>query len=718
MGTGDESAGPFPFQDPDLPHERRIEDLIGRLTLEEKVRQLMTAAPAVERLGLPAYWWGTECIHGLGRAGVATVFPQAIGLAATFDRVLVRRAAEAISDEVRAKHHALKRAGWRGRRVGLTIWAPNVNIFRDPRWGRGQETYGEDPYLASRMGVAFIRGLQGDDPRYLKTAAFPKHFAVHSGPEAERHRFDAVVSAKDLHETYLAAFEACVREGGAVGVMAAYNRVNGEPCSASPTLLQRIFRETWGGGCVVSDGGALHDLHTGHGVTADAAESAALALRTGCDLNLGPTYRALPEAISRGLVAEEDLDRALRRLFAIRMRVGWFDPDERVPYSAIPASVVDCARHRELALEAARESIVLLRNDGGLLPLPRDLSSVAVVGPNAAAMDVLLGNYFGVSGRMVTFLEGIVGRLAHGTRVVFERGCEVYGDFTAGIERAAAGAGKTDAIIAVMGLSPAIEGEERSPYASRHLGDRTGLGLPGVQGELLRALCATGKPVVLVLTGGGPVAADCAPEAVPAILHVWYPGEEGGSALADVLFGDRSPSGRMPVTCPRSADDLPPFEDYSMEGRTYRYAAAEPLFPFGYGLSYTRFEYADLELGRVSEPGRPLELAVTVRNSGARQAGEVVQAYLSDLETSAPAPRRRLVGFDRVELGPGEARRIRFTVAPEEMALVRADGRRVVEPGGFRVTVGGHQGDARSERLTGTRALGAEFELRGEAQEL
>ncbi|MDI7276062.1 MAG: glycoside hydrolase family 3 C-terminal domain-containing protein [Anaerolineae bacterium] len=687
----------FPFQNPDLPVAARVDDLVSRLTLEEKVSQMMSAAQAIPRLGIPEYDWWNECLHGVGRAGIATVFPQAIGLAAMWDVDLMHRIAVAISDEARAKHHEALRQGDRGRYKGLTFWTPNINIFRDPRWGRGQETYGEDPYLTARLGVAFVRGLQGDDPRYLKLVATPKHYAVHSGPEHARHEFDACVSARDLWDTYLPAFEACVCEGKAASVMGAYNRVNGEPCCASPTLLEEILRRQWGfDGYVVSDCGAIRDIYHGHKVVATAEEAAALAVRHGCDLNCGVTFSALVKAADQGLITEAEIDRSVRRLFTARMRLGMFDPPERVPYAQIPHSVNDCPQHRALALQAARESIVLLRNEGNLLPLARDLRAIAVIGPNADAEVVLLGNYQGTPSRAVTPLEGIRARAGSGTEVRYAPGCEVAGTAAAGVAEAVQAARGADVAILVLGLDQTQEGEEGQregvPGEGPSQGDRVGLGLPGVQEELLRAVHATGTPVVLVLLNGSPIALAWAAAHVPAIVEAWYPGEEGGTAIAEVLWGDYNPAGRLPITFYRSDADLPPFADYAMAGRTYRYFSGEPLFPFGFGLSYASFAYTGLSVSpQEIARGESVTVRAEVRNTGHRAGDEVVQLYLRALEPGGPAPLRALAGFARLHLRPGEGRTVSFTIPPSQMARVDDSGRRVLEPGTFEVSVGGAQ---------------------------
>lgn len=673
------------FMNPDLPVDRRAEDLVGRMTLEEKVSQMVYTAPAIERLGVAEHNWWNECLHGVGRAGKATVFPQAIGMAASFNPVLLRRVAEAISDEARAKHHEGARQGNRGQYFGLSYWSPNINIFRDPRWGRGHETYGEDPYLTSRMGVAFVKGLQGDHPRRLKVVATPKHFAVHSGPEGERHRFDARVSARDLRETYLPAFEACVKEGRAGSVMGAYNRVNGEPCCASPTLLGRILREEWKfEGYVVSDCHAIRDFHEHHKVTSSAPESAALAVKEGCDLNCGAVYHHLLAAVEQGRITEADIDVAIQRLMAARIRLGMFDPPERLSYARIPPERVNCEDHRRLARQMARESLVLLENDG-TLPLRKDLRGVAVIGPAAFDLEVLLGNYNGYAPRMTTILEGILGVASPGTKVTYAKGCEFAGDERLQETRARRCCEEVDAVVAVLGLTPELEAEG---------GDRTDIDLPGRQRELIHALCDTGKPVVVVLTGGSPLALGDVADRASAILMAWYPGEAGGEAVAEALFGEVNPAGRLPVTFPRSLDQVPPFEDYSMKGRTYRFMEETPLYRFGYGLSYTTFAYSNLRLAKPEIGKDETTLAmVDVENTGRRPGDEVAQIYLRDVASTYPVPRLRLAGFERIHLYPGERRTLMFAVAPEALVCYDDEGRALVEPGEFEVSVGGGQPD-------------------------
>ena len=750
-----------------LPLERRVNDLVGRMTLEEKVSQMMSKSAAIERLGVPAYDWWNEALHGVAYSGVATVFPQAIGLGASWNTNLLHEIATAISDEARAKYNDAIKRDIRKRFYGLTFWSPNINIFRDPRWGRGQETYGEDPYLTARLGVAFVRGMQGDDPRYLKTIATPKHYAVHSGPEPERHVFDARPTERDLWETYLPAFRATMTEAQAGSIMCAYNSLNGAPVCASRRMMQEILRASWGfGGYVVSDCDAIADIYKHHKFAKTEEEAAALAVKAGTDLTCGNEYRALIPAVQKGLITEAEIDRSVKRLVAARFRLGMFDPPALVPYSRIPFTVNDSAANRALALKAARESIVLLKNEHNTLPLKKDIRTIAVIGPNGDALDVLLGNYNGVPSTWTTPLAGIKRKVAADTKVLDALGttltsdvvvpvpasalyqpdaenahglrgeyfnnkdlqgepvasrideqlnfdwftnapvpqlpgdnfsarwtgrlvAPVSGTYRLGLrvddgvrlylddkllvedwrdrgtrtvtkpveleagrsyklridyfERYANASAKlvwcpprlaetlhedaltkaraADVVVMALGLSPTLEGEEMEVNEDGFRGgDRTKLDLPKAQEELLRAVAATGKPVVLVLLNGSALAVNWANENVAAIVEAWYPGEEGGAAIADVLFGDYNPGGRLPVTFYKSADQLPPFNDYGMQGKTYRYFKGEPLYPFGYGLSYTQFSYTNLKLPQSVRPNEKVQLSVEVRNTGARAA--------------------------------------------------------------------------------------------------
>jgi len=697
------------YLDSTRPIDERVRDLISRMTLAEKISQMNHPAAAIPRLGIPGYNYWNEALHGVARNGRATVFPQAIGMAATWDRDLVLRIASAIGDEGRAKYHeTLRRHGDTGLYQGLTFWSPNVNIFRDPRWGRGQETWGEDPYLTGEMGAAFVRGLQvgdshpgSDPPKYLKAAACAKHFAVHSGPEKDRHVFNARVSPRDLHATYLPAFKKLVTEANVEAVMGAYNRTNDEPCCASQLLLVDILRGEWGfRGHVVSDCGALSDLHQNHKVTRNAAESAALALGKGCDLGCDCVYDDLGKAIARGLIMEADVDRSLARTLRTRFKLGMFDPPEQVPYASTPLSVIDCAAHRALAYEAAVKSIVLLKNTNSILPIGADVRRIAVIGPTATNLDVLHGNYCGLNDSMRTLLEGIVGRVPEGTNVEYRPGCALDQPTVNPLDRTVQKAADADITIACVGLSPWIEGEESDAILATNGGDRSDITLPANQVEFVKRLVAAGASVVLVLTGGSPIALGELAELVDAALFVWYPGEEGGSAVADVLFGKVAPSGKLPLTFPESLAQLPPFEDYSMAGRTYRYSAAVPLYPFGFGLSYTRFAYGDLHLGRETiSAGEALPFRVTLTNTGTAAADEVAQVYLSDLVSSVPVPLCTLIAFQRVRLAPGESKPLEFAVTPEMMMLVDDEGRRRLEPGQFRLTVGGCSPSARGLAL-------------------
>lgn len=686
-----------PWIDHRRPATERARHLVAAMTLDEKVAQLLNEAPGVPRLGVTPYNWWNECLHGVGRAGRATVFPQPIALAATFDPRLVRQVADAVSDEARAKYRLFSAANRRGIYQGLTFWTPNINIFRDPRWGRGHETYGECPWLTGTLGVAFIQGLQGDDPRHLKLVATAKHFAVHSGPEDGRHAFDATVGERDLRLTYLPAFQRAVQEGKVASIMGAYNRTNGEACCASPTLLQRILRDEWGfTGYVVSDCGAVDDIHRHHRLAPDVVSAGAQALRAGCDLECGfgpeAPFRHLAEAVRRGLVAESELDTACERVFAARFRLGMFDPPRAVRWSRVDPTVVDSPRHRALARTAARAGIVLLENRGGILPLRKDLRSILVVGPNADAADVLLGNYNGLNPRLVTVLEGITGAVARDCAVQYFRGADLLHPARTGFPAAVWTAEQAEVVIAVVGLSPRLEGEEGEACLSAAAGDRIAIELPEVQLELLKAIKAKGKPLVVVLLNGGAVACPWIKEHADAVVEAWYPGEEGGTAVADVLFGDHNPSGRLPITFYRSTADLPPYGEYAMAGRTYRYFEGEPLWPFGHGLSYTRFAYAGVRADRARvDAGGRVTIRAIVRNAGRRLGTEVVQLYVRDEEATVPVPRHQLLGCARVRLAPGATRAVSFSVRVADLAVVDDAGARVVEPGRFSAWVGGGQ---------------------------
>lgn len=721
-------ANPLPYQDESLSFSQRAKDLVSRMTLEEKVTQMLFQSPAIERLGIPAYNWWNEALHGVARAGVATMFPQAIGMAATFDEDLLHRVGDIISTEARAKYHEFQRKGDRDIYKGLTLWSPNVNIFRDPRWGRGQETYGEDPFLTGKLGKAFVRGIQGDDPRYLKAAACAKHYAVHSGPESERHRFNAVVSPKDLRETYLPAFRDLVKDAHVEGVMGAYNRVNGEPCCGSKTLLLDVLRREWGfQGYVTSDCWAIQDFHMHHMVTKTAPESAALSVNNGCDTNCGSMFANLLIAHQQGLVKEDVIDRAVVTLMTTRMKLGMFDEPGHVKYARIPYEENDSEAHHKAALEVSRRSLVLLKNEGALLPLDRKkIRSIAVIGPNADSRMALVGNYCGTASRYVTVLEGIREAAAPGTRIYYAQGCDLFRDRTESlaqpedrISEAVSAAEHADVAVVCLGLNATLEGEQGDTGNSFAGGDKKDLNLPGRQEKLLEAVCAAGKPVVLILLAGSALSVNWADAHVPAIVAAWYPGAEGGAAVASLLFGDYSPCGKLPVTFYRSAEELPDFRNYAMAGRTYRYMEREALYPFGFGLSYTRFAYGDLTLSADRVPaGQPAECRVVIRNAGDYAGYEIAELYLKDIEASVTVPRWELRGVEVVYLRPGESKEIVFPLTPHGMSLIDNEGRRILEPGAFEVYVGGSQPDARSLRLTGGTVRRARFEVTGGAMEL
>lgn len=692
----------------------RVKDLIGRLTLQEKVDQMLMNTPAIPRLNIPPYDYWNEALHGVGRSGKATIFPQAIGLAATFDSELVYRVSSAVSDEARALHNAAKAAGNYNRYSGLTFWTPNVNIFRDPRWGRGQETYGEDPYLTSALGVSFVKGLQGDDPSYLKTAACAKHFAVHSGPEKLRHEFDAVVSQKDLFETYLTAFESLV-DAGVESVMCAYNRTNGEPCCASNYLLSEILFDQWQfEGHVVSDCWALVDLYAenGHGTVETQAEAAALALKSGVNVNCGDTYPALIEAVELGLVEESLIDERLLPLLRTRFKLGMFDPEEDNPYSTISAEVIDSEEHRVLAYEAAVKSMVLLKNNG-ILPLKNDLSRYYVVGPNAASIDALLGNYFGVNPNIVTFLEGITDRVAVSSQVQYSPGTTLDRPNVNPVDWSSGEAAVADVTIVAMGLTRHIEGEEGESISSPYFGDRLDYDIPENQLDYLKKIKGEhGKPVIAVVTGGSPMNLTEVHEIADAVILAWYPGEEAGHALADILFGTVSPSGRLPITFPKSLDQLPAYEDYSMEGRTYRYMTEEPMYPFGYGLSYTEFSYSDISLTASSiKKGQTIEVSCTVTNTGDHASQEVVQLYITDEEASVAAPLFSLKGVQSIKLAPDENQKVVFTITSDMLELIDEQGAAIIEKGDFTITIAGSLPTDRALTLGATSPVRAKLTL-------
>jgi len=681
------------YRNKDLSVQERAEDIVGKMSVQEQAEQLKYDAPAIERLGLPAYNWWNEGLHGVARAGTATMFPQAIGLAAMFDDDLMYDVGSAVGDEARAKYNEFSKHGDHDIYKGLTLWAPNVNIFRDPRWGRGQETYGEDPFLTSRLGTELVKGMQGDSD-VIKAAACAKHFAVHSGPEAVRHEFNAEVSAKDLEETYLPAFEALVKEAKVEGVMGAYNRVNGEASCASRFLQNKL--NEWGfDGYFVSDCWAIRDFHTNHGLTKSAEESAALALKTGCDLNCGNTYLHILIALQEGLISEDDIRKACVRLMKTRIRLGMLD--DETEYDAIPYSVAASNENKALSLECAEKSMVLLKNDG-ILPLDRDkIETIAVIGPNADSRSALEGNYNGTADRYVTFLEGI--QDAFDGRVIYAQGSQLYKDRSSGltlpddrIAEAETAAEQADAVILCVGLDATIEGEEGDTGNEFSSGDKTDLRLPAAQIRLVQKVVSKNKPLIIVTAAGSAinVEADC-----NALIHVWYPGQFGGMALAEIIFGDVSPSGKLPVTFYESAYDLPDFCDYSMKNRTYRYAQGNILYPFGYGLTYSKFECSDLEYSNGIA-------SVTVTNIGDRKTEDVVEFYIKDTSPDA-VPNHSLCGFKRVSLDAGESTIVSVRIDRRSFEAVAEDGTRRIEGSEFTLSAGTCQPEPLSESLSGTK---------------
>lgn len=688
--------------------------LVAQMTLEEKVGQTLYNAPAVERLGIPAYNWWNEALHGVARAGTATVFPQAIGVAATFDEDLAGKMAEIIATEARAKYNAQKEAGDRDIYKGLTFWAPNVNIFRDPRWGRGQETYGEDPYLTSRMGVRFIKGLQKEQEGFMKAAACAKHFAVHSGPEKLRHSFNAEVSRQDMYETYLPAFKACVQEAGVEAVMGAYNRTNGEPCCGSRTLLLTILRNEWGfEGHVVSDCWAVKDFHENHKITKTPLESAAMAMNNGCDVNCGCMFPNLLDAVRGGYVDEERLDEAVTNLMECRMKLGMFEERGAVPFDAIGYEQVDTDENKAVNLEIARKSLVLLKNEGNLLPLDLDkVKTIGVIGPNADSRKALVGNYEGTASRYVTVLEGIEDYVSGRARVLYSEGCHLFEDRTSGLAMAndrisevKAVCSVSDVVVAVLGLDSTIEGEEGDAGNEFASGDKLDLKFPGLQSEVLRAAFESGKPVILVSMTGSAMALNWEDSHIPAIIQAWYPGAAGGRAVAELLFGAYSPEGKLPVTFYRTTEELPEFTDYSMKNRTYRYMEKEALYPFGFGLSYTSFALRDVKLSseKIAADGE-IKVSAKIKNTGAVAGGETVQVYVKFSGAAGgtlSVPNFQLKGLRKMYLEPGEEKEAEVTLDARAFALYNKEAELVLEKGVYTVYVGMQQPDKRSAALTG-----------------
>ena len=702
-------------------------ELVSEMTIEEKMEQMLYNSPAIERLKRPAYNWWNEALHGVARAGVATVFPQAIGMAAAFDPDFLYKIADAVSTEGRAKFNEYSKRGDRGIYKGLTFWAPNINIFRDPRWGRGHETFGEDPYLSAELGIAYIKGLQGEDPDHLKSAACAKHFAVHSGPEALRHEFNAEASEHDLYDTYLYAFSRCVKEAAVEAVMGAYNRVNGEPACGSRRLLKDILRGEWKfKGHIVSDCWAINDFHTNHHVTATVEESAALAVENGCDLNCGTAYLHLGSAYRQGLVKEEAITESAERLMEARIRLGMME-DYPSPYKDIPYDKVECREHTELSVEAAKRSMVLLKNKDHILPLDKKkIKKIAVIGPNANSRDALVGNYTGTSSEYITPLEGIQRYLGEDAEVLYAEGCHLYKDkveFLAEekdrFAEAVITAERADAVVMCLGLDATIEGEEGDAGNEYASGDKPDIKLPGLQQELLETVAATGKPVILVLLAGSAIDLSWADSHIDAIICAWYPGARGGKAVAETIFGENSPSGCLPVTFYAGTEGLPDFCDYNMKNRTYRYTDCKVLYPFGYGLSYTDICYLDAGISsRECGVKDGVTIKAKVANRGSYSVHESVQVYIKHMDAADYEPGYQLKGIRNVLLEPGETREVEIALSARDFAVITQDGKCVVKPGNYTITIGGAQPDKRSEELTGRRVDAFTVERTGEEEEI
>lgn len=694
-------AQPAVYLDPSKSFEQRAADLVSKLTQEEKIGQMMDKTPAIPRLNIPEYYWWNESLHGVARSGVATVFPQAIGLGATFDENLMSRISTAISNEARAMYNEALKNDYHKKYGGLTFWTPNINIFRDPRWGRGQETYGEDPYLTSRLGVAFVKGLQGNDPKYLKAAACAKHFAVHSGPERLRHEFNAVASTKDLYETYLPTFKALVTEANVEAVMCAYNRTNGDACCAHNYLITDVLRKSWGfKGHVVSDCGAVADLFQGHKITSSMPEAAALAVKSGISLDCGTEYSTLLDAIKQGLITEKEIDVALTQLLKTRFKLGLFDPKGSVPFDNLSASVINSDDNRKLAREAAQKSIVLLKNNG-VLPLKNNLSNYFITGPNAASVEALIGNYYGVNPNMITILEGIAAAIEPGSQLQYRHGILLDRPNVNPIDWTTGNTKISDANFVVLGITGLLEGEEGAAIASQHYGDMLDYNLPKNQIDFLKKICENNdKPVIAIITGGCPLNLSEVQELADAVIMAWYPGEEGGNAVADIIFGKISPSGRLPITFPKSLEQLPPYEDYNMKGRTYRYMTAEPLYPFGFGLGYSKINYEKINLSTNTIKNNQTTICeVALKNTGTMDTEEVVQLYITDQESSNTVPIMSLKGFKRVNLKASQTQTVQFTITPDMLKLINDKGEEVLEKGKFTIYCSGAAPVERSIKL-------------------
>ena len=681
-----------PSNDVLISFEKEAKKLISEMTIEEKASQMVHASRSIERLNIDQYNWWNEALHGVARSAKATVFPQAIAMAATFDTILIKNVANAISDEARAIHNILREKGMKNEYTGLTFWSPNINIFRDPRWGRGHETYGEDPYLTSMIGRAFVKGMQGNHKRYLKVAACAKHFAVHSGPENERHSFNAYVSKKDLNETYLPAFKSLV-DVNVETIMCAYNRTNNEPCCGSNELINNILRNSWGfEGHIVSDCGAIYDISNNHDFTDSDLESVAYAVKGGVDLNCGSLYNLIPDAIKNKLLSEEDVDKSLERLLMTRIKLGTIGHADDNPYSKIKPDVLNSKKHKNIAKEVAVKSIVLLKNKNNILPLKKDINTLFVTGPNAANTNTLLGNYHGLSSEIVTPLEGIVKQISKGTMVRYKMGVGINDQRTNRMEWSASLAGNSDARIAVMGISALIEGEEGAAIFSDVNGDRSEIDLPKSQVDYIKTLRdkAGNKPIILVLNSGSALNLTAVEPYVDAILYAWYLGEQGGNAIADIIFGDSNPSGKLPITIPKSLSHLPLYDNYNMENRTYKFTNHQPMYPFGFGLSYSIFSYSDLSIKKDKiNIGDSINLNFEVFNNSEFAGEEIIQVYIKDINASFRTPNSSLIFFKRIQLNSGEKKKINLVIDDNMMASFNEKGVKEVEPGNFKIFVGG-----------------------------
>lgn len=702
LGSLTAQTADFPFRDPSLPLEVRVKDIISRLTLEEKVELMKHEAPAVPRLGIPAYNWWNEALHGVARTKEkVTVFPQAIGMAATFDTEALQQMGDITSSEGRALFNEDLKRGKTGEIYrGLTYWTPNINIFRDPRWGRGQETYGEDPYLTAKMGSAIVRGLEGTDPYYLKAVACAKHYAVHSGPEGNRHSYDARVSAYDLWDTYLPAFRELITKAKVHGVMCAYNRYEGTPCCGHNELLQDILRNQWKfDGYVTSDCWAVSDFAKYHKTHSNDTEAVADAVLSGTDLECGNLYQKLLQGVERGLISEREIDVSLARLFTIQFKLGMYDPADRVPYANIGREVIECDAHKAHAYAMAQKSMVLLKNDKQILPLnPKKIKRIALIGPNMHNGSAQLANYFGTPSEIITPYMSLQRRYGNQIQIDTISGTDIVQKIANGpsFAQIAAQARKADVIIFVSGLTADYEGEAGdagaggfSGFAS---GDRTTIQLPAVQTDLLKELKKTGRPIVLVNMSGSVMSFDWESRNMHAILQAWYGGQAAGDAIVDVLFGDYNPAGRMPLTTYMNDQDLPDFEDYSMANRTYRYFKGDVRYPFGYGLSYTTFAYQPLTVASTVETGKSLQVSTTVTNTGSCDGDEVVQLYVKHPQNgNTRVPLKALKGFKRIHLKKGESQQVTFTLSPEELALVDDRGNWIEKAGAVELFIGGGQ---------------------------